>query len=218
MERRLAGSPEITRVRVLIVAAARLYRDGIANALADRLRFEVVGLASTAQAAMETLHGIHPDVSLVDVGMPGSLPLVRAMRAGRPEVQVVTLSVPDAEAEVLACAEAGAAGFVTLDSSLDDLCAILLSVRRGDVLCSPWIAGALVRHVTALARGASDRRAPDLTPREREVMDLVEQGLSNKEIGRALHIELPTVKNHVHNILGKLHVSRRSEAVRRLRG
>jgi two-component system nitrate/nitrite response regulator NarL len=167
---------------------------------------------------MESLRAASPDVSLVDLAMPGSLPLVRAMRADRPEVQVVTLSVPEAEQEVLACAEAGAAGFVTLDSSLDDLCAILLSVGRGDVLCPPWIAGALLRHVATLARGGGGTLGTDLTTREREVMELVDRGLSNKEIGRLLHIELPTVKNHVHSILRKLHVSRRSEAITRFRG
>jgi two-component system, NarL family, nitrate/nitrite response regulator NarL len=214
----MAGSPQITRVRVLIAAAARLYREGLARELTDRPSFEVIGLASTAHAAMARLRALAPDVSLVDLGMPGSLPLVRAMRADRPEVQVVTLSVPEAELEVLACADAGAAGFVTLDSSLDDLCAILRSVGRGEALYPPWIAGALLRHVAALASGGGGTLGMDLTARERDVMELVDRGLSNKEIGRLLHIELPTVKNHVHNILRKLQVSRRSDAITRFRG
>lgn len=214
----MAGTRENPCVRVVIVAAARLYREGIARSLIDRANFAVVGLASSVSAALECVRTCDPHVALVDVGLPGSLALVRALRAQQPGVHVVTLSVPEAENEILACAEAGAEGFVTLDNSLDDLSTILVSVGRGEALCPPWIAGAMLRHIAALASGNGGTLGTDLTTREREVMVLVDRGLANKEIAKALHIELPTVKHHVHNILRKLQVSRRSDAITRFRG
>ena len=216
----MAGYPEIRRLRVLIVAAARLYREGIAQRARRSDPFEVVGSPARATPRWRACAPPLPMSSLVDLAMPGSLPLVSAMRADRPEVQVVQrCRCRRPSGRCSACAEAGAAGFVTLEeSSLEDLCAILLSVGRGDALCPPWIAGALLRHVAALARGDAGTSGTDLTTREREVMELVDRGLSNKEIGRLLHIELPTVKNHVHNILRKLQVTRRSDAITRFRG
>ena len=208
------GSDLEGRARVLVVAAVKLYREGVAQALAREDRFDVAGTARTAHEAIVCVSTTNPDVSLVDLAMPGSLVLVRAMREARPSAQVVVLSVPETEHEVLACAEAGAAGFVTVDGSLDDLVATLESVCRGETLCSPRIAGALLRRLAILA----GTPGTGLTAREHEILGLVERGLTNKEIGRTLQIELPTVKNHVHNILGKLQVTRRSEAAARFRG
>jgi two-component system, NarL family, nitrate/nitrite response regulator NarL len=205
------------RVRVLVVAASRLYRDGIAQALAAS-RFEVTGTASTAAAALARVAATGPDVTLVDLGLPSSLQLVRAIRDARPQSQVVALSVPDAEEHVIACAEAGAAGFVTLDGSLDDLEAMLESVGRGETLCSPRMVAALFRRVASLADDRDGLGGARLTARERQILEHVARGRTNKEIATALQIELPTVKNHVHNILEKLHVTRRSDAAARFRG
>ena len=206
-----------TKTRVLVIAAARLYRDGIAQALGRREHFEVAGTARTAAEAIERLPATRPDVSLVDLALPGSLDLVRALRVVHPGGHVVALGVPEDEIEVIACAEAGVAGLVTLEGSLEDLEAMLESVGRGETLCSPRMAAALLRRVATLADGNGAESAATLTARERQVMQLLERGLSNKEIARELHIEPTTVKNHVHNILEKLHVRRRAEAAARFR-
>jgi DNA-binding NarL/FixJ family response regulator len=205
-------------IRVLIVSAVRLFRDGIAQALDHPPRFHVVGTARTSQEAIARLGAQAADVALIDLALPGGLLLVREARDIRAEVKVVVLSVPDAEPDVIACVEAGAAGFVTVEGSLDDLSAVLESVGRGETLCSPRMAAALLRRVNALAERRGGALCATLTARERQIIRLLEYGLSNKEIARELQIELPTVKNHVHNILGKLQVARRSDVAARFRG
>ena len=115
--------------------------------------------------------------------------------------------------------EAGAAGYLTRDASLRDLFAALSSAVRDEVLCSPRIVASLARRLARLAEQHATRPTPaSLTAREAEVVGLLDAGLSNKEIATRLCIELPTVKNHVHHILEKLHVNRRGEAAARLRG
>jgi two-component system nitrate/nitrite response regulator NarL len=204
-------------IRLLIASAVRLFRDGIAFALRGHRCFEVAGTARAIEEAMEQLSTRATDVALVDLGMPGGLLLVREARESWPEIKVVALGVREDEQEVVACAEAGAAGFVTVDGSLDQLCDVLLGVGRGEAPCSPLMAGALLRRVAVLAERRGGAPSASLTARERQIIRLLEHDLSNKEIARELQIELPTVKNHVHNILEKLQVSRRSEVAARYR-
>jgi DNA-binding NarL/FixJ family response regulator len=131
---------------------------------------------------------------------------------------VIALGCPENDAEMIACAEAGVCGFVPPDASVSDLLAAIQGAVDGELLCTPKMAGVLLRRVTALAAGRPlDAPASSLTMRELEVVRLIDQGLSNKQIALQLEIELSTVKHHVHHILEKLEVARRSEAVARLR-
>jgi DNA-binding NarL/FixJ family response regulator len=136
-----------------------------------------------------------------------------------PEAKIIALGVEDDEDIVLACAEAGVSGFVPPEGTLDDLLATVESVRRGEILCSPRTAGVLLRRVASLA-GNRDSAWIELrlTRRELQIVQLIDEGCSNKEIARLLTISLATVKNHVHNILEKLDVTRRSEAAACVRG
>jgi len=119
---------------------------------------------------------------------------------------------------VLAMAEAGASGYVALDGSIEDLAAVVDSVSRGETLCSPVIAATLFHRVATLTRERQPEPIEEtLTAREVDVLRLIEEGRSNKEIASALYIEIPTVKNHVHRILEKLNVHRRAEAAARAR-
>ena len=143
---------------------------------------------------------------------------VRVIGEATPEAKVVALAVSDTEEDVIACAEAGACGYVLRDETLDDLETVVEGVARGEIQCSPRITASLLRRVGTLAaelRGPSPNAS--LTAREAEVAELLDQGLSNKEIGQRLGIALPTVKNHVHRILDKLHVHRRAEAAARFK-
>jgi DNA-binding NarL/FixJ family response regulator len=127
---------------------------------------------------------------------------------------VVALSAPESEREGVACAEAGVAGYVARDASIQDLVAAVTSAARGEVVCPPSIAASLMRELARRAAGLPAMgTGARLTPRERQVIELIDRGLSNKEIARTLHIALSTVKNHVHNILEKCQVGRRMEAV-----
>ena len=209
-----------TVIRLLIVADIRLYQEGLAKILACEPRLEVVGTAADMSAAMRLVTACQVDVALVDMAMPQSLAAVRGVAVAAPHVKVVAVGVRDSEQDVVACAEAGVAGYVPRGASVADLVAVLECVGRGELLCSPSAAATLLRRVTALASGlgATGHPASSLTPREREIADLLEAGLSNKDIARRLGIEVATVKNHVHNLLEKLQVHRRAQAVARLHG
>jgi DNA-binding NarL/FixJ family response regulator len=200
-----------------VLAGVRLYREGIAAALGDDDRFRIAGTAADG-SALRQLRESAPDVVLMEVGAANAPALVRAIRAHAPEAKVVALGISEDEADVLPLAEAGIAGWVTRDASVGDLREAVASAAAGETLCSPRMVASLLRRVASLAEDLRDGHATrSLTRRQREIVTLIDAGLSNKEIARQLSIELPTVKNHVHNILEKLQVSRRGEAAALLR-
>ena len=201
-------------IRVYVVAAVRLYRQGLAALLPRREGIEVVGSASSWAAAAAEATAAAPDVVLLDMALADGPGAIREIVSTAEDVKVIALAVAETERDVIAYAEAGVSGFVARDESLDDLVAAIESAALGQVTCSPRIAAALLRRVTAMSRplAASEER---LTPREQEIAALLDEGLSNKEIAQRLYIELPTVKNHVHNILDKLNVRSRFEVAAR---
>ena len=204
--------------RVLVVGEIRLYRDGLADMLRAEPAIEVVATAAGADEAVRAMRELAPDVVLLDMAIPDNMWLVRALVEAVPGTRVVALAVPEIEREVLACAEAGVAGYVTRDGSIEDVVAAVESAARGEVVVSPRMAATLFQRVATLALERSPVNIESrLTTRELEILDLIDQGLSNKEIARRLTIELSTVKNHVHNILDKLNVTRRAEAAARAR-
>jgi two-component system, NarL family, nitrate/nitrite response regulator NarL len=204
--------------RLLILGEVGLYREALAGSLGRDDRFEVAAVAAGVEEARAALERVEADVILVDTRMPQGVDTVRALAAAAPQVKLVALAVPEVEGEVLAFAEAGASAYVTVDGSMSDLASVVHSVERGEVVCSPGMAAGLFRRVAVLSRDRQlDPIDEKLTARELDVLRLIEKGLSNKEIAAELSIELPTVKNHVHRILEKLHVHRRSEAAARAR-
>ena len=204
----------------MVAASVRLYRDGLAHSL--RAKMQVVAVTSDVTATLEEARRQKPDVLLLDLSLEGGLALLSALRECVPLTRVVVFAVDEAhEGQVLACAEAGAAGWVGRDGSADDVVEAALHAARGELLCSARTAALLSRRVAFLAR---ERRAPSatplavqLTPRQAEIAELLEKGLSNKHIAKTLGMRLPTVKNHVHSILEKLEVRNRGEAAARLR-
>jgi len=207
-------------IRVLVVSDIRLYRDGLAHILAAEPRLAVVGTAADVPAALREVAAHAPDVALVDMAMPQSVEAVRGIIASRPGVKVVALGIRETERDLCDCAEAGVAGYVARAASVQDLVHTLEGVGRGELLCSAQAAAALWRRVGSLAATGSGARhaSSALTLREREIGALLEAGLSNKDIATRLGIEVATVKNHVHNLLEKLDVHRRGQAVARLQG
>jgi DNA-binding NarL/FixJ family response regulator len=155
---------------------------------------------------------------LLDITMERSLDALRAIGALHPDVKVLALGVCDRESDLLACIEAGAVGYVTRRGSLDDVVDSIERAIRGEPFASPQMIATLMRRVAVLTAHTQSRLpAALLTSRELEVVELISQGLANKQIGERLCIEVATVKNHVHNILEKLNVSRRGEAAARMR-
>jgi two-component system nitrate/nitrite response regulator NarL len=204
-------------MHVLIFSDIRVYREGLA-AILTKAGVTVIGSSDDVADASAQIAAVQPDVVLVDVaGTDGVLTLRRLSEAAR-GIPIVAFALFGAADEVVACAEAGAVGYATRDQTHQELVGILDTVARGETLCSPTIAAALMRRVSTLAMNGSRPPGVNLTHRELEITALVEEGLSNKEIARRLVIEVATVKSHVHNILEKLQVRRRSDAAAWLRG
>lgn len=203
-------------IRVLIASDVRLYRDGLVSALQSVAGFTIISAVSAMDVVVATRHA-RPDLVVLDLAAPRRLALLRELAALEGPA-VVVLALENSSDEVLACVEAGARGYLTRDGSLDELVATLRSVARGEMLCSPDVAALLVRRLADLSAMRFSSVYTPLTQRELEIVSLLERRLTNKSIAATLGIELATVKNHIHNILSKLHVRRRSDVTASLRG
>jgi two-component system, NarL family, nitrate/nitrite response regulator NarL len=208
-------------IGVFVISAVCLYREALTMMLARYDTIEIVGAAvdAAAAAAIGRAGDVAVDVVLLDVTGVDVGATVESLAATMPGARVVALTVPDREHELVTYAEAGVHGLVTVEASLDELVAAIETAARGEALCSPSVVAALMRRLAAHARGRPvEAPAVVLTRREFEIIELIDEGLSNKQIAQRLRIELPTVKNHVHHILEKLGVHRRGEAVALVRG
>jgi two-component system nitrate/nitrite response regulator NarL len=205
-------------IKILVAADVRFYRDGLAQQLAGEDGVAVVGSAVSGQETVAQARDLEPDIVLLDVAMPDALATVRTLCRTTCCSRIVGLAVPETEQDVIAYAEAGMHGYVSQGASFNDLVATVRSVASGELLCSPRVAAVLRRRVAALAAAHRlDAPLGHLTLREFEIVQLLDEGLSNKEIARHLCIEVSTVKNHVHHILDKLRVHRRGQAAARVR-
>ena len=205
-----------TVARVVVVSPMRIYREGLAHVLGQQAGVVVVDVAARIDEMAPLLAARDVDVVLFDLTTPGGLTALRQL-ASSAGVKVVVLGLPDDEGPILACARAGIAGYVTQDATLAELTQRIRDATIGEFTCSPQLAATLLRSLAASPAGHRPAPGTRLTPRECEIIGLIERGLSNKEIARKLTIQLATVKNHVHNILEKLSVRRRSDAVRAAR-
>lgn len=207
--------------KVFIVSRVRLYGEGLAQLLACDGRLDVVGVAATLEQPPTGMS--HMDVVLIDPGAAGASTALRMLASCADAPRAIALGLSGSAEQVIACAEAGVVGYVSRDSSLDKLVASVESALRGELDCPPEIAAALMGRVGRLAAGGSTGTVGTdetifLTPRQTEVAQLLGLGLTNQEIGEQLHIEVSTVKIHLHNIFEKLGVHYRGQAVARMRG
>lgn len=210
--------PSPSGVHVMVIAEVRLYREGLGSSLAGRKNISVVGLAATRDEALDLIESSRPEVVVLDMTTRDSLQIVRSINGTARPVKILAFGIEGLEREILACAEAGVAGYVYCQASMDELVAAIESVVRGELLCPPRMAAILLRRLSSLASGGKEPSDnPNLTAREHEVIMLIDGRFSNKEIAQRLHIEVATVKNHVHSILGKLNATNRAEAAAVLR-
>src|SRR4051794_6885307 len=206
-------------VFLLIVSSVRVFRDALSRALEGEREMRVLGTIGSSSESLRRAADLGPDVVLVDTAAVGGVAAACELAAATSGVKVVALGCSEDEADVMVCAEAGVSAFVEREATLEDVVAAIGAVTRGETACTPHVAAMLLRRVAdggrARRHGTTD--AEQLTVREREIVALIDQGLSNKEIATRLSIEPSTVKNHVHHVLEKLGAHGRLEAAARLR-
>lgn len=209
-------------IRVFIIHCSRLIREGFAYVLGHQESMSVIGSVAGVGEVISDLERLRPDVILLDLSLPdrGALRDAQSVREVFPGAKILITGLSELESDVLACFEAGAAGYIPQEASLDELLENIRAVAAGEVLCSPKITALLVSRIAEGSRQRELGRVqglPNLTRRELEIIALVEEGLSNKEIAVRLEIEVPTVKTHIHNILEKLQLDGRREAAQYVR-
>lgn len=204
-------------IQIFIADDNRLLREGLVSMLLEQNDMVVIGKAPSGREALEQIKRVRPEVALIDIGMPDKdgIELTQALRQEAPEVKVIILGMIDLSDEIMQCIEAGAAGYVLKEASFDHLVETIRSVHRGESVCSPQMTASLFTRIAELASEKMPKllNSVKLTVRELEIITLIAEGLPNKEIAQRLFIETQTVKNHVHNILDKLQLQNRLEAV-----
>jgi DNA-binding NarL/FixJ family response regulator len=209
----VSGEP----VRVVIVDDQELFRRGLTMLLAAEDDIDVVGEAADGEEATRLAATIAPDVILMDVRMPkqSGIEACIAIKQVVPSVKIVMLTMSDDEADLYDAVRHGASGYLLKDASIDQVAEAVRVVADGQSLISPSMAVKLLEEFKAMSSGGArvDDLSPKLTGRELEVLNLVAHGLNNREIARDLFISENTVKNHVRNILEKLQLHSRMEAV-----
>lgn len=206
-------------IKVLVVDDHTLFRRGIAAVLDSEVSLKVVGEALDGLEAIEKAREIAPDVILMDLNMPRctGLEAIQALQIEMPQVNVLVLTVSEKEADLFAAMKFGAKGYILKNTEPDELVHAILHIAQGGVIVSPLMAAKLLTEFKDLSGGVKRESVPDdedavLSPREGEVLQLVAQGASNKEIGESLFISENTVKTHLRNIMEKLHLANRSQA------
>ncbi len=205
-------------IKVLIVDDHTLFRQGIAAVLVNQKDLKVVGEASDGLEAVEKARKITPDVILMDLNMPrySGLEAIQALQAEMPEVNVLVLTVSEMEADLFAAVKFGAKGYLLKKAEPDELIDAIFHIAQGEAIVSPLMATKLLTEFKDLRAGVEKEPAKEvdanLSPREGEVLQLVSQGATNKEIADSLFISENTVKTHLRNIMEKLHLANRSQA------
>ena len=203
------------KIQIVIADDHPLFRDGVAHTLAAEPDLEVVGQGASAAEAVRLAQDLLPDLILLDINMPGGgLNAAQTITATCPVTRIVVLTVSEEEEDLLAALRAGARGYILKGVPARELIRILRAVCEGESYVTPALAAGLLREMTGMGPGARPPADPlnELTERERQILEGVAGGLSNKEIGQHLHLSEKTVKHYMTNILQKLQVRNRVEA------
>jgi DNA-binding NarL/FixJ family response regulator len=216
------SAPEVvetrTRVRVLVVDDHPLFRFGLSAALSQREDIEIVGEAAGGQAAIDAAAALAPDVIVMDLHLPdlGGVEATRAITNVNPRVGVLVLTMFDDSESVFNAMRAGARGYLLKGAEPDELVRAVHAVGRGEAIFGQSIAAQVLRYFNGLP-ASSAASFPELTAREREVLELIAAGRNNAEIAKVLTLSGKTVRNHVSVIFGKLRVADRAQAIVRAR-
>jgi DNA-binding NarL/FixJ family response regulator len=206
-------------VRVLIADDHPLFREGMRGRLDRVADVAVVGEAASGDEAVELAHKLEPHIILMDIKMPGlnGIEATREIQRANPQIGILVLTMFEDDDSVFAAMRAGAKGYLLKDSGGEGVVHAIRAVASGEAVFGPGVAERMIGYFSAPRAAAPQRAFPELTEREEEVLSLVAQGKSNREIARQLFVSLKTVRNHVSNILLKLQVADRAQAVIRAR-
>jgi DNA-binding NarL/FixJ family response regulator len=196
-------------IRVAVADDHPMFRAGVVGSLREVEGIEVVGEAGDAASALALARTELPDVIILDIAMPGGgLTAAREIAAACPATRIVMLTVSEDEDDLLAAVKSGASGYVLKGAGAGELVSVIRSVNAGEVYVAPALAWGMLRELQTPRTSPFD----ELTEREREVLELVAEGLSNQEVGDRLGLAEKTIKHYMTNILGKLQVRSRVEA------
>ena len=200
--------------KVLIVDDHALLRRGVRKTIEPEEDFEVVGEAEDGAEALAKAKELKPDLILMDISMPhgNGLETLSAIKKELPDVKIIMLTVHDKDENLLEAIKRGAEGFLSKNVRAKALLDSLRGAMRGEAAISRHMAGKILKEFARLAKIEAKKTSGQLTPREKEVLEKLSEGLSNREIGLSLCISENTVKVHVKNILRKLHLQNRTEA------
>ncbi len=205
-------------IRVLVVDDHALFRRGLQMVLEQEPDIEVVGEAGDGAEAVSSAVDNVPDIVLMDVRMPrrGGIDACTSIHELIPSAKIIMLTISDEEADLYDAIKAGATGYLLKEISIEEVASAIRAVHGGQSLISPSMASKLLTEFTSMSKKANDRQqvpTPRLTDREMDVLKLVAKGLGNRDVALQLNISENTVKNHIRNILEKLQLHSRMEAV-----
>jgi len=209
----------VYRTRILIADDHALFRNGLRALFASVPDLEVVGEAATGEEAITQATDLQPDVVLMDIQMPSvnGIEATRRILHVSPHIGVIVVTMFEDDDSVFAAMRAGARGYVLKGADQEEILKVMRAVANGEVLFGPKIAGRIMNFFSAPKPTTPAEAFPELTNREREVLDLVAQGRSNAEITAHLYLSQKTVRNHISNIFTKLQVADRAQAIVRAR-
>ncbi len=204
------------KIRLLLIEDNRILRDGIAAMLKGHRDIKIVAALGSGKKRILEIHELEPNVILLNLGLrsQNSLQVVEIMKQEFPQAKVIVMDLAPAQGDILHFVKAGASGFILKDTSEDDFVTTIRSVAEGRKILPPIISGSLFSQIVerAIDEGRPDlTRAIRMTKREKEIIGLVSEGLTNKEIARQLRVATYTVKSDVHNIMEKLALHTRLE-------
>jgi two-component system nitrate/nitrite response regulator NarL len=205
-------------ILVFVICRVRLYHDTLVKLLNRQAGMSAIGSTEIDDGVISSLETTMPDTVLLDLGSPEALRFAARLVRARPGTRILGFGVDEAPLPVIACAEAGLCGYVPSHASVADLAKAARRVALGDTVCSAGMADKLFRHLRSVAlSGPAFSTEATLTDRQRQILALIKEGLSNKQIAQRLSLGPSTVKNHVHGLLSRLQVGRRTEAAARIR-
>jgi len=204
------------KIRLLLIEDNRLLRDGISSVLKPHKDIVIIAASGDGKITLEKIKQLKPNVVLLDLGLrsQNSLRVVEVVKKDFPEAKIIVMDLAPVQADVLQYVKAGANGFILKDASLNDFLITIRTVSEGATVLPPLLVDSLFSQIVdhAVREGKSElKKAVQMTKREREVIGLLSDGMSNKEIGQKIRISTYTVKSHIHNIMEKLALHTRLE-------